>query len=404
MRGGDSVLFCSMLSESGQFWPFIVGAMLTGAQLSCADAHRRRSGARRDVRAPRPVPGGAGYHRRHPRRTRRARPLVCRHVRHDRHRRRPPECVRARLEDAGLSPHHFVVCGPAIAIGQGPGTPPGPRGQVAARRGPDRRSRARHQSPRREFVRRPTAAYGTKVYGTRPGVPREAVVTQRALISADNHVFEPPTLWQERLPVELPPRAALDSNSAATGTSWPSRACPTASSRPTGAVRQARERKASHELGLRAGGADPDAARARHGARRGRRRSHLSDVRPLHRHDPRARPADGVRAGLQRLVRRIVPAPARCIHSVCDRAGPRVGRPPRSRRWTSSFGFQAATIPTTPPAGTPYNDPAFDPLWKLAARSPRPSRCTRAPVRCRNTTTRPGRGSHRLREGGSPLR
>ena len=26
-------------------------------------------------------------------------------------------------------------------------------------------------------------------------------MTQRALISADNHVFEPVTLWQERLPV-----------------------------------------------------------------------------------------------------------------------------------------------------------------------------------------------------------
>jgi hypothetical protein len=35
---GDRVLFCSMLSEAAQFWPLIVGAMLGGAQLSCADA------------------------------------------------------------------------------------------------------------------------------------------------------------------------------------------------------------------------------------------------------------------------------------------------------------------------------------------------------------------------------
>jgi hypothetical protein len=35
---GDRVLFCSMLSEAGQFWPWIVGTMLAGAQLSCADA------------------------------------------------------------------------------------------------------------------------------------------------------------------------------------------------------------------------------------------------------------------------------------------------------------------------------------------------------------------------------
>jgi hypothetical protein len=35
---GDRVLFCSMLSEAGQFWPWILAAMLGGAQLSCADA------------------------------------------------------------------------------------------------------------------------------------------------------------------------------------------------------------------------------------------------------------------------------------------------------------------------------------------------------------------------------
>jgi hypothetical protein len=35
---GKRVLFCSMLSEAGQFWPWILGAMLNGSQLSCADA------------------------------------------------------------------------------------------------------------------------------------------------------------------------------------------------------------------------------------------------------------------------------------------------------------------------------------------------------------------------------
>lgn len=35
---GDRVLFASMLSEAAQFWPLIVGCMLAGAQLSCADA------------------------------------------------------------------------------------------------------------------------------------------------------------------------------------------------------------------------------------------------------------------------------------------------------------------------------------------------------------------------------
>jgi hypothetical protein len=35
---GGRVLFCSMLSEAGQFWPWIVATMVSGAQLSCADA------------------------------------------------------------------------------------------------------------------------------------------------------------------------------------------------------------------------------------------------------------------------------------------------------------------------------------------------------------------------------
>jgi hypothetical protein len=35
---GQRVLFCSMLSEAGQFWPWILAALLGGTQLSCADA------------------------------------------------------------------------------------------------------------------------------------------------------------------------------------------------------------------------------------------------------------------------------------------------------------------------------------------------------------------------------
>jgi hypothetical protein len=35
---GERVLFTSMLSEAAQFWPLVVGCMLAGAQLSCADA------------------------------------------------------------------------------------------------------------------------------------------------------------------------------------------------------------------------------------------------------------------------------------------------------------------------------------------------------------------------------
>lgn len=37
---GERVLFTSMLSEAAHFWPLVVGCMLAGAQLSCADATR----------------------------------------------------------------------------------------------------------------------------------------------------------------------------------------------------------------------------------------------------------------------------------------------------------------------------------------------------------------------------
>ena len=72
---GKRVLFCSMLSEAGQFWPLIVGSMLAGAQLSCADA--TESDAARVAMFTRlldysAVLGVTGR----PRRPRRARPLL----------------------------------------------------------------------------------------------------------------------------------------------------------------------------------------------------------------------------------------------------------------------------------------------------------------------------------------
>src|SRR5262249_9479407 len=35
---GEGVLWCSMLAEAGQFWPYICGTVLAGGRLSCADA------------------------------------------------------------------------------------------------------------------------------------------------------------------------------------------------------------------------------------------------------------------------------------------------------------------------------------------------------------------------------
>jgi hypothetical protein len=119
---GSRVLFCSMLSEAGQFWPLMVGAMLAGAQLSSADANegdaarvamftrRLRYDAVLGVtpalldgldglRVPyRDVFGGV--------RVVGARPGAY-----------------ERLAAAGLAPHRFVLAGPAVAIGAEPGGP-----------------------------------------------------------------------------------------------------------------------------------------------------------------------------------------------------------------------------------------------------------------------------------------
>jgi hypothetical protein len=35
---GKGVLWCSMLSEAGQFWPYLCGTVMAGGRLSCADA------------------------------------------------------------------------------------------------------------------------------------------------------------------------------------------------------------------------------------------------------------------------------------------------------------------------------------------------------------------------------
>ncbi len=122
ITAGTRVLFCSMLSEAGQFWPLTVGAMLSGAQLSCADASEgdapRVAMFTRlvEYRAVLGVTGaildgldalGHPY------------PEVFGAV----------EIIGARpdayerLREGGLHPHHFVCCGPAIAVGVAPSAP-----------------------------------------------------------------------------------------------------------------------------------------------------------------------------------------------------------------------------------------------------------------------------------------
>ena len=119
---GTTSLWCSMLSEAGQFWPYTVGTMVCGAQLSCADA-TNADAARvamfcRQL-APRAVFGvnralldgldelGLDLAK------------VFANVELLAAR---PDAV-GRLQRVGLSPYHFVLVGPAVAVGREPGGP-----------------------------------------------------------------------------------------------------------------------------------------------------------------------------------------------------------------------------------------------------------------------------------------
>ena len=119
---GRRVLWCSMLSEAAQFWPFIVATMLRGAQLSCADATYAEAPRvamftrQMDYHAVLGVNGalldgldglGLPY-------TDVFGNVTVLGARPDAH---------GRLVAAGLSPTHFVLAGPAVAIGDAPGSP-----------------------------------------------------------------------------------------------------------------------------------------------------------------------------------------------------------------------------------------------------------------------------------------
>jgi hypothetical protein len=112
---GDRVLFCSMLSEAAQFWPLIVGAMLSGAQLSCADATAAEAPRvamftrQLEYRAvlgvtPELLDGLDALQRPYADVFGRVPVIGAR-----------PSAYE-RLVDAGLTPHHFVLVGPAVAL------------------------------------------------------------------------------------------------------------------------------------------------------------------------------------------------------------------------------------------------------------------------------------------------
>jgi hypothetical protein len=122
VAAGGRVLHCSLLSEAGQFFPLVIGTMLAGAQVSCADA--TSGDASRvamflrllDYDAVLGVNGatldgldelGIAY----PDAFARARVVAAR-----------PDAL-TRLAAAGIAAHLFVLCGPAVAIAPAPDAP-----------------------------------------------------------------------------------------------------------------------------------------------------------------------------------------------------------------------------------------------------------------------------------------
>lgn len=119
---GRRVLWCSMLSQAGQHWPYVCGTVLAGAKLSCADSTFGEAlrvsmflrlmdydavfgvtpalldGLEASGRAPADVFAGVRILGAYP-------------------------AAYERLYTAGLTPWRVARCGPAIAIGREPGGP-----------------------------------------------------------------------------------------------------------------------------------------------------------------------------------------------------------------------------------------------------------------------------------------
>jgi hypothetical protein len=119
---GDGALWCSMLSQSGQFWPYICGTVMAGARLSCADATAGE--AARVAMFLRLMSYGAVFG---------VTDAILDGL--DDMGKSYGEVFAGvriigagpgayeRLADAGLTPTRFVACGPALAFGREPGGP-----------------------------------------------------------------------------------------------------------------------------------------------------------------------------------------------------------------------------------------------------------------------------------------
>ena len=170
---GRRVLWCSMLSEAGQFWPYVCGTVMAGGRLSCADSTYGEAmrvsmflrlmdydavfgvtealldgleGAGDSwadvfagVRLLGAYPG-----------------------------------AYERLAAEGLAPVHFALCGPAIAIGREPGGPAFVAGAEWELAPDEELVTVTSLRPRAQpFIRTPIAVRGTIVSGgivpTTPG-------------------------------------------------------------------------------------------------------------------------------------------------------------------------------------------------------------------------------------------
>jgi hypothetical protein len=119
---GTGVLWCSMLANAGQFWPYICGTVLAGGRLSCADATKGE--AVRVAMFLRLMPYVAVFG-------------VTSAILDGLDELDAPylevfENVRIvgayadaheRLHNAGVDASHFALCGPALALAAEPGAP-----------------------------------------------------------------------------------------------------------------------------------------------------------------------------------------------------------------------------------------------------------------------------------------
>ncbi len=162
---GKPVLWCSMLAEAGQFWPYVCGTVLAGGRLSCADSTYGE--AMRVSMFLRLMSYDAVFG---------VTESLLDGLEASDH--QPGEVfarVRLlgaypgayeRLVAAGLSPVHFVRCGPALAIGREPDAPAFVAGAEWELVADGLRIAITSLQPRAQpFIRTPIAVRGTIVRG-----------------------------------------------------------------------------------------------------------------------------------------------------------------------------------------------------------------------------------------------